>query len=143
MPAHLDGSRPLKLPQVLTLYEYTQLLVQFLLLFLVPILRRGEANIHYHYCPHQLTTIIVIIIVFTSVIITIATGTLGIINGTLGIIYPYSPVYTTIIVPIIICNITAGCGLVGSASMLLLLTPPKLLPAAVPVVLEYSRFVVR
>ena len=99
-------------------------------------LRRGEANIHYHYCPHQLTTIIVIIIVFTSVIITIATGTLGIINT-------YSAVYTTIIVPIIICNITAGCGLVGSASMLLLLTPPKLLPAAVPVVLEYPRFVAR
>ena len=82
MPAYLDGSRPLKRPPVLTLYEYTQLLVQFLLLFLVPMLRRGEANIHYHYCPHQLTTIIVIIIVFTSVIITIATGTLGIITLT-------------------------------------------------------------
>ena len=129
------AGRPLKRPPVLH-YMNTQLLVQFLLLFLVPMLRRGEANIHYHYCPHQLTTIIVIIIVFTSVIITIATGTLGIINT-------YSAVYTTIVVPIIICNITAGCGLVGSASMLLLLTPPKLLPAAVPVVLEYSRFVVR
>ena len=54
--------------------------------------------------PINVTTIIVIIIIVASVIITIATCTLGIINT-------YSPVYTTIIVPIIICNIT-GCGLV-------------------------------
>ena len=55
--------------------------------------------------PINVTTIIVIIIIVASVIITIAT------DGTLGIINTYSPVYTTIIVPIIICNIT-GCGLV-------------------------------
>ena len=36
MPAYLDGTRPLKCPPVLTLYENTQLLVQFHLLFLVP-----------------------------------------------------------------------------------------------------------
>ena len=135
MPAYLDRSRSLKRPPVLTLYEYptacsissfiscthvTTWGGQYSLSLLPP-----SAYYYYchYYCFHQRYYYYCYRYPRYH--------------------YTYSAVYTTIIVPINICNITAGCGLVGSASMLLLLTPPKLLPAAVPVVLEYSRFVVR